>query len=163
MGIKLIIGVGGGIELGANTAIRLNTYNYKLRNCCIYWESENLYGTGINFYPNIIASYKRSIVFRNVSSIGAGVPKSKIVVHFDGNFNYDTFTITIPETFTGRVEVRNDDNVLITDNGLPWGDGTYPPDAKNRARLSGLHAAPAVINPELETALMGMKPIKRGN
>ena len=88
-------------------------------------------------------------IYGAINSLG----NNRCHVKLFGNYNYDN--IEILDSFGNRVEIRNENGVLLADNGRPWLNGKYPPDAKNRADLAGLHASPAVINPELETALMG--------
>lgn len=109
---------------------------------------------GLARVPIVVGLYNGGISLRvtNASSLTGGVKEH---VHLTGNFNYDEISILSASEEFKRIEIRNEYDVLITDNGKPWDDGTYPPDAKNRADLAGLHAAPAVINPELEAALMG--------
>lgn len=152
--LKMIIGIGGETPLNSNVPIKMTFNRAKVFGYSFYWEAPIDTGTGIGMRPNILSVYNKSIVFNNPTTISPSIV-SKIIIAIDGNFNYDEIGISTPENVLNRVEVRNENDVLIIDNGLPWGDGTYPPDAKNRAGLSGLHASPAVINPELETALMG--------
>lgn len=106
-----------------------------------------------------VMSGNTGLTFRSGTiAVASDTARALNYVTLFGPFESDNLKITSDNTavpYTGRLEVRNENGVLITDNGVPWGDGTYPPDAKNRAGLTGLHAAPAVINSELETALMG--------
>lgn len=76
-------------------------------------------------------------------------------VYLYGNFNMDELSLSLTNNLDSRLEIRNENGVLIWDNGKPLPGDTYPPDAKNRSGLTGLHAGPAVINPELEVALTG--------
>ena len=112
-------------------------------------------GQGVQSVVGLIASITTtgiSEVIKIASGYNASSNHIFIDVELEGNFNKDSISMAL-SNFNRRVEVRNEYGVLLADNGLSWADGTYPPDAKNRAGLTGLHAA--VINPELETALMG--------
>ena len=146
---------GGGESVPLNSEFFINIELKKIPifvSSSIFDDSGQELSSTVSRFNNIVFTNKR-IVFRTGSStINSTSPHKIIFIRVDGNFNYDNISV---DPWVRRVEVRNEYGVLIADNGVPWGDGTYPPDAKNRAGLVGLHAAPAVINPELETALMG--------
>ncbi len=89
--------------------------------------------------------YSTGFIVRIVSTIDPRAV-NRTYINLFGNYNFDN--IKIISSFNNRVEVRNENFVLITDNGLPWSDGTYPPDAKNRAGLTGLNAAPVASTNE---------------
>ena len=155
--LDLIVGFGGSASFPANTTVAVKFAKYFK----LYYASDKY--EIVNEQENFIAALTRLSVGVSYDSTHLGIRtgpqgisggaliKQHFILH--GNFNYDG--VEIIGDVDSRVELRNEYGVLICDNGKPWGDGTYPPDAKNRAGLSGLHAAPAVINPELETALTG--------
>ena len=142
---------GGNLPSGAYFAFNVGK-RMPIKMCGIYFEYSTGSGSGAsgNFIVNV---YPDFISVSTVSTI-VGAVRGLVHVLLDGNFNYDSLSYR-DSTIDRRCEIRNENGVLLFDNGLPWLDGTYPPDAKNRAGLAGLHAAPTVINPELETALMG--------
>ena len=157
--IKLIIGVGDGVALPLSSSIGINLDKFKLMHYCIYSKVPSDLGGGIAATAHFLTVYNKRIVFRNATAIAETTAGRTITCALFGNFNYDTISVYTGTDFTGRVEIRNENDVLITDNGRPWGDGTYPPDAKNRAGLTGLHVAPIASSNEFAD-LSGLDPNK---
>ena len=145
--------VAEGLGVLQGNIIQVNSGRFKVKNFSMYIENSDSQ-LGFNIYTYMLFKYPNYFIIKcayNTQNLNNG----KYIFILDGEFNCDMLSIINSSDGFGRVEIRNENDVLITDNGKPWSDGTYPPDAKNSAALSGLHAAPAVINPELETALMG--------
>ena len=147
---------GGGADVPANSPFSVNI---ELKKLPVFYSITSIDDTATGL-PEVIAERigkmscsKKGLIFRSGANATLGASKHRIIyIELRGYFNFDNVSVN---EWIRRIEIRNENGVLIADNGLPWGNGSYPPDAKNRAGLSGLHAAPAVINPELETALMG--------
>ena len=154
--IKVIFSRGASLPaLASGSYITIKTPFYRIRSAVPIVIYPVLLGsvTGIPPFYYSVAEYKDGFILRVTLTTSASSGLCFIEWRLDGDFNFDNFLIS-DVGYDRRIEIRNENDVLIADNGLPWEDGTYPVDAKNRANLSGLHAAPAVINTELETTLM---------
>ena len=137
-----------GNEIGSGVLFKV-LYGAK-NNCyqnfiCYYCQGDS--GNGLGVFSIAAIVYDKSITVRQTATYASTAVYTRVRVYMYGNFNFDEIQID-NMSFDRRVEVRNENDVLITDNGLPWADGTYPPDAKNRTgRPLGM------VNPNLTDEL----------
>ena len=151
---------GGGADVPANSPFSVNI---ELKKLPVFYSITSIDDTATGL-PDVIAERigkmscsKKGIIFRTGANAALAASKHRIIViELRGYFNFDNVSVN---EWIRRIEVRNENGVLIADNGLPWGDGTYPPDAKNRAGLAGLHSAPVASSNEFAD-LSGLDPNK---
>lgn len=108
------------------------------------------YGFGGNSIGATVCVYGNDLILRSSFAYIGSNTREFVITVLDGNYNYDNFVITASR----RIEIRNENGVLLADNGLPWGNGTYPPDAKNRTG-SPLSVANPNLMDELKNGLTG--------
>ena len=96
----------------------------------LFERETNMTDTLSNRFYTVSASSPGMLRFR-VINITTN-KKNKISVSFLIENNLDDEKITLyPLTVSSRAEIRNENDVLICDNGKPMPDGTFPMDSKD--------------------------------